>query len=141
MIIPRLGAYYITVCTRDRECLFGDVVNGQMQLNEAGKIIQPVWEGLPHFDQGIELNAFIIMPNHVHGAIVIAMQVGAIHESPLSSIGKSPAIVARVSHRRRMLLAKLVCRSQNGYVKTDQCTTPIFRAASLATQLLRTRYP
>ncbi len=106
----QVGAYYITVCTRDRECLFGDVVNGQMKLNEAGKIIQPVWEGLPHSYEGIELNAFILMPNHVHGVIVISTQVGAIHESPLSSIGKSPAIVDRVSHRRRMLLAKLVGR-------------------------------
>ena len=106
----QVGAYYITVCTRDRECLFGDVVNGQMKLNEAGKIIQSVWEGLPHFYEGIELNAFIIMPNHVHGVIVIWAQVGAIHEFPLSAIGKSLTIVERVSDRRRMLLAKLVGR-------------------------------
>ncbi|MEX0804897.1 MAG: hypothetical protein WD688_16505 [Candidatus Binatia bacterium] len=49
------GAYYITVCTRNRECLFGNVVDGQMQLNEAGQIIQSVWNGLPQFYEGIEL--------------------------------------------------------------------------------------
>jgi hypothetical protein len=41
------GAYYITVCTRDRESLFGNVLDGQMQLNDAGQIIQSEWNGLP----------------------------------------------------------------------------------------------
>ena len=76
----RAGAYYITVCIRNRECLFGNVVDGQMQLNEAGRIVQAVWNGLPRFYEGVELDAFIIMPNHVHGVIVIRVGVGAIHE-------------------------------------------------------------
>jgi REP element-mobilizing transposase RayT len=63
------GAYFITICTRDRGCLFGDMVDGQMQLNEAGQIIQSVWDGLPQFYEGIDLDAFVIMPNHVHGII------------------------------------------------------------------------
>jgi putative transposase len=47
------GAYSITVCTRDRESLFGNVLDGQMQLNEAGQIIQSVWNGLPQFYEGM----------------------------------------------------------------------------------------
>jgi REP element-mobilizing transposase RayT len=54
-----------------------------MQLNEAGQIIQSVWDGLPQFYEGIDLDAFVIMPNHVHGIMVIRAPVGAIHESPL----------------------------------------------------------
>ena len=96
------GAYYITVCTRERECLFGQVVDDQMQLNEAGRTVQVVWEGLPHFYEGIELDAFVIMPNHVHGIIVIRAPVGAIHESPAGTV--------RVAERRRMLLSKVVGR-------------------------------
>ena len=76
------GAYYITVCTRDRECLFGVIVNGQLQLNEAGQIVHTVWDGLPQFYEGVESDAFVVMPNHVHGVIVIRAGVGAIHESP-----------------------------------------------------------
>lgn len=83
----QVGAYYVTVCTRNRECLFGNVVDGQMQLNEAEKIIQSVWDELPH-----------------------SAPAGAIHESPLPSIGKSRATVERVFDRRRMLLAKLIGR-------------------------------
>jgi REP element-mobilizing transposase RayT len=103
----RAGAYYITVCTRNRECLFGNVVNGQMQLNEAGRILQPVWEGLPQFYEGIELDAVVVMPNHLHGIVIICAAVGAIHESPLRP---EPPESVRVADRRRMLLSKVVGR-------------------------------
>ena len=101
------GAYYITVCTRDRECLFGVIVNGRMQLSGAGQIIQSVWDDLPQFYEGIELDAFVIMPNHVHGVIVIRAAVGAIHESPLRS---KPSALVRIMDRRRMLLSKIIGR-------------------------------
>ena len=81
----QVGAYYITVCTQDRECLFGDVVDGQMQLNQSGQIVRSLWDSLPQFYEGIELDAFVIMPNHVHGFIAIGVPVGAIHESPVRS--------------------------------------------------------
>jgi putative transposase len=101
------GAYYITVCTQDRDCLFGNVVNGQMQLNEEGRIVQTVWNGLPHFYENIELDAFMIMPNHLHGVILLHAGVGAIHESPLQS---KPATSTHAADRRRMLLSKIIGR-------------------------------
>ena len=109
------GAYYITVCTRNRECLFGNVVDGQMQSNEAGQIVQAVWDGLQQCYEGIELDAFIIMPNHVHGIVVIRPRVGAIHELPVQQIHESPlpskpSALARIADRRRMLLSKIIGR-------------------------------
>ena len=65
------GAYFVTVCTRDRACLFGHVVNGEMHLNEAGEIAQRCWEDIPTHFPSVELDAFVIMPNHVHGIVVI----------------------------------------------------------------------
>ena len=103
----RAGAYYITICTRDRQCLLGKVVDGKTQLNEAGNIVQTVWEGLPQFYGGVELDAFIVMPNHVHGVIVILAGVGAIRKSRLPS--KRSASV-RITDRRRMLLSKIIGR-------------------------------
>jgi len=96
------GAYYFTICTRDRECLFGEVVDGQMRLNQTGQIIHTVWDSLPQFYVGCELDAFLIMPNHLHGVIVIGEPVGAIHESPLPPV--------RIADRRRMLLSKILGR-------------------------------
>jgi putative transposase len=65
------GAYFVTVCTRGRACLFGHVVNGEMHLNEAGKIARSVWDGLPDRFPGMESDAFVVMPNHVHAIIAI----------------------------------------------------------------------
>jgi len=65
------GAYFVTVCTRDRACLFGHVMNGEMHLNEAGEVAQRCWEDIPHHFPRAALDAMIIMPNHLHGIIVI----------------------------------------------------------------------
>lgn len=65
------GAYFVTVCTQNRECLFGDMVDGKMSLNDAGRMIQLSWDELPIHYSGVETDAFIVMPNHVHGVIVL----------------------------------------------------------------------
>jgi putative transposase len=68
------GAYFVTICTQDRLCLFGDIADGEMQLNDAGRMVRSVWEGLPDRFAAMELDAFVVMPNHVHA---IATFVGA----------------------------------------------------------------
>ena len=73
---PRAGAYFVTVCTQTRVCLFEDVVDGSMRLSDAGRIIQTTWDDLPNYYPNIELDEFVIMPNHVHGIIVIAVGAG-----------------------------------------------------------------
>ena len=70
-------AYYVTIVAWHRECLFGDVVNREMKLNEVGKIVQWEWKELPKRLQSIELGAFIVMPNHFHGILIFHENVGA----------------------------------------------------------------
>ncbi|GIV55248.1 MAG: hypothetical protein KatS3mg040_0016 [Candidatus Kapaibacterium sp.] len=79
-------AYFVTICTQGRACLFGQVVEGQMRLNEAGHIAQQCWTDIPNHFPHVQLDVFIIMPNHVHGILVITENVdnvGATHASPL----------------------------------------------------------
>lgn len=73
------GAYFITICAQDRACLFGDVVDGEMRLNEAGRMVLDEWHALPNRFPNVDLDAFFVMPNHVHRIIVIthADSVGA----------------------------------------------------------------
>jgi putative transposase len=71
------GYYFITICTQNRACLFGDVANGQMQLNDAGKMVMDEWEKSAQIRNEIRLDDFIVMPNHFHGIAVIAS-----HEYP-----------------------------------------------------------
>jgi len=65
------GAYFVTMVTQNRACLFGDVLDGQLRLNDAGQMIQAIWDQLPEHYPNVETDAFVIMPNHVHGIIVV----------------------------------------------------------------------
>lgn len=67
------GMYFITICTVNRKHYFGDIIDGKMQSNEIGKIAQTEWfktlEIRP--DMNLQLDAFVVMPNHIHGIITI----------------------------------------------------------------------
>lgn len=65
------GAYYITICTEARQCLFGKVVKGQMGLNLLGYIARFCWSQIPAHFPHIQLDTYIIMPDHLHGILVI----------------------------------------------------------------------
>ena len=67
----RQGLYYITLCCQDRICLFGEIIDEKMILNDAGKIANECWNQIPeHFPNTI-LHEYIVMPNHIHGIIEI----------------------------------------------------------------------
>ncbi len=65
------GAYYVTIVTHERRVLFGDVVDDKMQLNETGQLVVDVWEWLAARHSYVKLDSFVVMPNHLHGIIVI----------------------------------------------------------------------
>ena len=65
------GAYFVTMCTQNRKYMFGNVVDGEMVLNDAGRMVQTVWDEIPKYYYGIEIDEFVIMPDHVHGIIVL----------------------------------------------------------------------
>ena len=69
------GAYFVTISTQDRRCVFGDVVAGVMRLNDAGRTVSTEWDTLPAQFPGIDLDAFVVMPNHIHGIIIFATRV------------------------------------------------------------------
>ncbi len=66
------GAYFITLCTHQRQCLFGDIVDGEMRLNTLGNIARSHWQNLSRHHPHLQLDEFVIMPNHVHGILVIS---------------------------------------------------------------------
>ena len=65
------GAYFVTVCTGNRLCLFGDIDDGKMRLSPIGDIVRKFWLESPKHFHNADLDQFIIMPNHIHGIIVL----------------------------------------------------------------------
>ena len=64
------GGYFVTICTKGRECWFAEIVNGEMELSRLGEVVQDLWLEIPKHFEDVMLDAFIVMPYHVHGIIV-----------------------------------------------------------------------
>jgi putative transposase len=65
------GAYFVTICVRDRECLLGEVIDGEISLNDVGLIVVECWTWLAEQYPYVTLDESIVMPNHLHGIILI----------------------------------------------------------------------
>jgi len=76
------GAYFVTICTYQRMCLFGEVVEGQMRLNELGEIVRDEWLKTAQLRPRVVLDAFVVMPNHIHGIIVLVDRRGTLQRAP-----------------------------------------------------------
>jgi hypothetical protein len=66
------GACFVTVCLHGGECLLGEVVNGGMRLSQLGQVVSHYWKRIPDHVGHVELDEWVVMPNHIHGIIVIA---------------------------------------------------------------------
>ena len=76
------GYYFVTICTLNRKQLFGEIIDRQMITNDAGKMVERTWNELPKFYRGIQIDQFQIMPNHLHGIIII---IGPVETGPVGT--------------------------------------------------------
>jgi REP element-mobilizing transposase RayT len=90
------GYYFVTVCTRNREEWFGKIENGEMHLNTFGEIAEDFWAEIPLHFQRIEIDEFSVMPNHVHGILVIEKD------------GVGNAYMRSLQNRMKMLLSRVI---------------------------------
>ena len=94
------GAYFVTICAKNRQCLFGSIKEGNMAPNQFGEVATACWTQLPCRFSEVETDAYAVMPNHIHGIVVIKRDVGAIHELPTSA--------GAAVRRRGMLLPQII---------------------------------
>ncbi len=86
----------MTVCARDRRCLFGKITNRQVYCNRIGRIIEACWREIPAHFPNVMPDAFVVMPNHVHGVLLFTDSVGVAHARPLPVVvGAFKAAVSR----------------------------------------------
>ncbi|MCP5104532.1 MAG: transposase [bacterium] len=70
------GAYFVTICVQDRECLLGEIENGEMKLSEVGKVVNAFWPKVRDHFSNVELGQMVVMPNHIHAIIFITRRGG-----------------------------------------------------------------
>jgi len=68
------NAYFVTICTQVRCCLLGEIIDEVMHRSDAGRMVEQVWNELPERYPGVDVDAFVVMPNHIHGIIVLSGQ-------------------------------------------------------------------
>jgi putative transposase len=86
-------AYFVTICTGQRACVFGEVVKDEVRLSRCGIIASECWLAIPEHHPHVELDAFVVMPNHVHGLLLFAGDVceaTATSELPVAATPASP---------------------------------------------------
>lgn len=93
------GAYFITICTRNRECRFGKVVNGMVQLNGTGRLVESVWLQTATVRPDIELDAYVVMPNHFHAIFFIHKSPGVAGATHRVAPTKNRSATAGKPHR------------------------------------------
>jgi putative transposase len=86
------GAYFVTICTYQRECLLGEIIGAEMRLNEFGVVARDEWLRSAEIRTEIELDAFTVMPNHVHGIVVIRPSKSSSASSHVGAHGRAPAV-------------------------------------------------
>lgn len=84
----REGMYYVTICTKDRSCCLGEIKDDRVYLSEIGKIIFDEWLKTPKLRPNVFLDDFIIMPNHIHGIIVIKDEPDVVETQSSASLRK-----------------------------------------------------
>lgn len=118
------GAYFVTICTYGRECLFGDVDDAAVRLNPYGLVAREEWLRSAARRPEIELDAFVVMPNHVHGIVIImddavgaqrvgarrvwAERVGAEHVPPLPAFYRPPGSLGSFVAGFKMAVTKRI---------------------------------
>jgi len=80
------GAYFVTIGTYNRDCLLGEIPGSEMSLTRAGEVVLECWNDLPNHYSHVEIDGFVVMPNHVHGIIVLADNQG---KSSISESGEA----------------------------------------------------
>jgi len=110
------GYYFITICTQGKREYFGEVINQEMILNKYGEIAQKFWREIPKHYKNIAIDKFVIMPNHIHGIIIITKSVGTEQCSvPTAGNKKNYGLLSKVVKSFKDVTIKQIHQQFNDY--------------------------
>src|SRR4030042_3143332 len=141
------GLYFVTICTRERAGVLGDLHAGSSVRSPIGEIVRQTWAEIPGHSPNVDLDEYVVMPNHLHGLLcIVDVTVGAQHPAP-AGLGRGAA--PRRQPPQRPTRPRVIPGSLGAIVRTFKSAstrranlrsgTP--RRLVLAAQLLRTRHP
>ena len=112
------GAYFVTIVTQGREPLFGEIVAGEMLLNDAGRMVEDAFVSLQSYHDSVAIDAYVVMPNHIHAIVVINDHVGA---GPVPALGLAgagqPQRVAPTQPSLADIVGRFKSMTTNAYIR------------------------
>ena len=112
------GEYFVTICTHNHECTLGEIVNGEMRLNEIGKIAEEEWLRTAIIRPDIQLDVFVIMPNHIHGIIILTEPVGTRHAVSLQEQFAKPVGVQNFEPLPQNIYQHIIPKSLGSIIRS-----------------------
>lgn len=103
------GCYFITICTADRECLFGNIINQAVWLSQAGEIVRDEWNRSFEIRNELFCDAFVIMPNHIHAILRIS--------TPVETHGRASLPPGGIAHRPPKSISSFVAGFKSSATK------------------------
>ncbi len=103
------GYHFVTIVSYKRKNIFGEIINGEIELNPLGIIVEKTWQEIPHHFPYIEVDSYIVMPNHFHG--IILKEVGAQHCLRPSTLCASPLQHAETLRQNKTQPMGVIVRS------------------------------
>ena len=119
------GTYFVTMCSHRRECLFGEVVDGEIRLNDMGEMIERWWLELAKKFQSVEIDEYVVMPNHFYGIISL---VGPTHVFARVNAGLEQRAHTQVRPYRRWSDGSKPCPRTNTYAGSKIVAGHLLRA-------------
>jgi len=102
------GMYFVTICTHEKKCFFGKIVDNEMRLNVVGEIAQRYWLKIPKYYTGVKIHEFIIMPNHMHGIIELVDAVVTEQCSVTTMTSKNYGLLSKIVKSYKNVVTKEV---------------------------------
>ncbi len=119
------GAYFITICTKNREHFFGEIIDDEMVLNDLGRIVVEEWQRTPKIRENIILDEFVVMPNHVHGILFIDNNQNTVETNCNLSLQKN-ILRKKLKHGTSQTIGSIVRGFKIGVTKYAREKTGIF---------------
>lgn len=133
------GYYFVTICTKDRENFLGKIKDQEIKLSAVGILAQQFWLEIPKHFPNIELDYFVIMPNHIHGIIVIKGNDNK--NNDFVGTGQCPVRNPLALENTRTGQCPVPTDSKFGHVKPQSLSTIIGSFKSISTKIIHQKYP
>jgi len=113
------GEYFITICMYDKKYVFGEVIEERTTLSPAGEIAKKCWEEIPRHFHNVELDECVIMPNHIHGIIILNETVGVEYIQPLQNKYQRviPKSLGSIVRSYKAAVTRECCKNNYSYLQ------------------------